>query len=144
MPRCPYAPVVGLVLVIALTAGCDSGPRRLPASGAVTYRGQPVPEGFILFQPQDPGRGQTTGTVVSNGRYALPAAEGLSPGRYTVRITAADPARRAAATPRMGADGIPVADGTAREWLPPRYNTQSSLEIDAAPGGPTTFDFNLD
>lgn len=44
----------GLALVCAALAGCsgaDPGPERFHVSGTVTFGGQPVPRGTVIFEP---------------------------------------------------------------------------------------------
>ena len=80
-------------------AGCDSGVRRVPVSGAVTLDGQPLDRGVLLFHP-DESRGNTarvscTGPV-SGGRYKLVTSgvtksdtgEGAPLGWYKVTLLA--------------------------------------------------------
>ena len=56
---------------VVLIGGCGTGPSRYDVSGTVTYGGEPVPAGRVLFTP-DSSRGGSgpagTATIV-DGRY---------------------------------------------------------------------------
>ena len=43
-------------IVAVLVAGCggSSGPRTIPASGKITYKGEPLDAGTVTFSPIDP------------------------------------------------------------------------------------------
>ncbi|MDX1946058.1 MAG: hypothetical protein SFU86_11730 [Pirellulaceae bacterium] len=80
-------------------AGCEnagSGPTRYPVSGNVTFDGQPVPKGFITFEPDaDAGNsGPGGGAPIENGRYSTGLEAGVVGGAYTVKI--------------VGYDGVPT------------------------------------
>ncbi|MCE9560902.1 MAG: hypothetical protein K8U57_02495 [Planctomycetes bacterium] len=70
----------------AMLTGCASKP--IPVSGTVTRGGQPLPAGYVTFEP-DSAAGTTgpgaTG-VVDAGAFALPPDHTLTPGKYLVRI----------------------------------------------------------
>lgn len=79
--------VVGLV---ALGCGDDTGlPRRYPVSGKVTYKGEPVKEGLISFEPVDAAQGRAATGKIADGYYRLTTAvenDGALPGDYRVTI----------------------------------------------------------
>ena len=62
--------------VALLLSGCaGEGPEIVPVTGKVTYRGQPVPQLFLSFQP-DNGR-QSWGTSDDEGNFELLSSIGL-------------------------------------------------------------------
>jgi len=71
---------VGLLLI----SGCGSG--RSTVSGEVTFDGQPLDSGSIVFLPAD-GIGPSRGATIENGKFAFAAAEAPSPGKKIVKIT---------------------------------------------------------
>jgi len=86
-----------MVLVSASLMGCgedDGIGKRYPASGTVTYRGQPVPKATVTFTPVDAGSGRpATGTTDQNGYYNTSTAspgDGALPGKYKVTISAVE------------------------------------------------------
>jgi hypothetical protein len=91
--------VAGLALVAFTVAGCsgEAPPDTVPVSGKVTYKGNPVTSGQVLFQPmQAVGEAATTGlvrpavgTIGSDGRYSMKSfgeGEGVLPGEYEVAV----------------------------------------------------------
>lgn len=68
-------------LAFTLAAGCRSSPYQAKVSGHVTYKGQPVKGGNIVFHAAD----QTAypGTLNEDGTYELTT---LPPGEMTVTI----------------------------------------------------------
>ena len=76
---------------LALT-GCG-GEKLQGFSGTVTLDGQPLEKGSISFTP-DASKGNTSGTStiapIKNGRYELPADQGISGGWYEVRVEATE------------------------------------------------------
>jgi len=126
MPRTVCLLLASLVLL----AGCGpSGPRTYRVSGVVTYNGEPVSEGDIVFIPEDPALGADAGRIVK-GSYETEAKAGVC----RVEISAVEIGPD---TPRI--DGVPVVTN----YLPERYNTQSELSVEVQPNNRNSFDFNL-
>lgn len=130
----------GLLLAVALVAaGCgDRGPIRGGLAGTVSLGGESVAEGVIRFFPLRDGIG-SDGPIVA-GRYAIPAARGLSRGIYRVEISALKPTGRQ----------VPDFDGRPGdmkdeviETVPARYNRESELRIDFDPVAGLSHDFQL-
>ncbi|MCA9132245.1 MAG: carboxypeptidase regulatory-like domain-containing protein [Planctomycetales bacterium] len=73
--------------------GCGEpqrGPKLVPASGSITYQGEPVEGATIVFLPQDHGFAAVT-TSDDEGNFSLrtPQAspsDGAAPGAYKVTI----------------------------------------------------------
>ncbi len=110
-----------------LVAGCgDSGPVTYRVSGAVTYNGQPVPAGEVVFQPDASLGNKGPGSVVliKDGRYETDDGKGVVGGPYIVRIA--------------GFDGVPVGDSSVGTGLFPPY--QTNVEF---PKESTTKDFDV-
>lgn len=120
-------------LLLALTStltcfGCGGGgtggPTRFPVSGKVTYKGQPIPTGFIMFTP-DPGQGNSgpgTGAPIKNGVFETEKGKGTVGGPHRVEIT--------------GFDGIPFTEEgeemTDGKPLFPKYQTTLDLPKNAS------------
>jgi hypothetical protein len=75
---------VALILGLSgLAFGCGGGKREtVNVSGTVTFKGKPVPSGFINFMPDFAGgnKGEVKGFPIVDGAYNT--AEGSSPGIY--------------------------------------------------------------
>lgn len=72
-----------LLIAILAIAGCGRGKRETAnLSGKVSFKGQPVPEGFINFLPDVPGgnKGEVKGFPIKDGVYDT--AQGKNPGIY--------------------------------------------------------------
>jgi hypothetical protein len=110
--------------------GCGSGePSAYRVTGIVTWQGAPVPEGDIVFSPED-GKG-------------APQAGKIAAGRYEVRATAGKKRVEIFAT-REGSQADPVMNAKPREqFIPARFNTQSTLTTDVQPHDDNQSDFTL-
>lgn len=122
--------VTGCVLCLC---GCvESGPRYYSVSGSVTLDGAPLPEGNILFTPTDTSLQQEPGTI-KDGKYTLKALEGSK--RVEISASKIIPGSRT-----RGAGGEPVPE----EYLPSRYNMQSTLTAEVKKSGENVFSFQLE
>jgi hypothetical protein len=110
-----------------LVASCQQGTGTV--SGLVSYDGKPIPDGYLVFQPVGPGKG--FGVKVSEvGSYQVTAPH----GKYIVRITAEKL--------------IPFAGGTdmygekvqLQQYIPEKYNVNSTLAAEIPAAGPVDFD----
>jgi hypothetical protein len=83
--------------VVIVAAGCNSEPPLAQLSGKVTFKGQPVPAGWISFTPDAAAGtlGQVRTLQVKAGAYdsAKESEPGLPPGKYFVRIAGFDGVR---------------------------------------------------
>jgi hypothetical protein len=123
-------------------AGCsgDNLPREA-VSGSVTIDGNPLKSGAITFVPNGPDIPSQGGTPVVDGKYSIPRAQGLVPGKYKVVISSGEgtPEKKVdTATDMPGMPPIP-----AKQAIPPQYNAASILEATVTAGGKNQFDFNL-
>ncbi len=90
----PYVAVVAAVAVCLLLvqSGCSGGsddPRGIGLSGRVTFDGQPVPFGRIVFTPdkQAGNSGPQGFAEIRNGTYDTASGKGTVGGPHVVRIT---------------------------------------------------------
>jgi hypothetical protein len=83
-----------LCLLAALSlglAGCgSSGPSRYELSGAVTYGGNPVPAGYLVFAPDTNNSGPGSQATIQDGRYRTMAGQGTIGGPHLVTISGFD------------------------------------------------------
>ena len=62
-------PRIIVPILFLMLAGCAAkGPRTAPVKGTITYKGKPVPQGSIMFQPAE---GQAATGQIENGNYVL-------------------------------------------------------------------------
>jgi hypothetical protein len=82
-----------LAAAVLAAAGCGSdGPPRFTVSGRVTYDGQPVPGGRILFAPDTDRGNRGPGSVaeIEDGRYRTRSDKGFVGGPCVVTIYGTD------------------------------------------------------
>ena len=120
-----------ICLLAVLAAGCSpSGPKTYPVSGTVTFNGQAVQKGHIVFSPLDGSTAPDAGEIL-NGEFSLRAQA----GKKRVEIDA----------DREVGKMDPVMHTIPREsYIPEKYNTQSILEKEVVPDGDNKFAFELE
>lgn len=81
-----------MIFVLATTGvglvGCDSGPKLVPITGTVTYKGNPVRDFAVVFVSEKGGR-PSMGQTDQNGKYELlftEKAKGAQSGRNKVYL----------------------------------------------------------
>ena len=128
----------GLMLVTTLTliAGCQPpGPVRPTlgtVTGTVTMDGKPLADVLVTFEPQAGGR-QSMGTTNAQGVYELTydvETKGAVVGSHRVTVT----------TP--GVSEAPDPSGEAKDPVPAKYNTESTL-VEEVKAGANTIDLEL-
>jgi hypothetical protein len=119
------------LLIIACCSAIGCGKKELGAvRGTVTFKGEKVHEGMLIFKNQDTGTSYT-GQLDSEGNYTMvvPEGAGIPVGRY--KVTVLPPFSASAADPKKYAN------------IPQRYRDQktSDLEIEVVAKG---VEFNID
>jgi len=112
----------------------------------VNFDGQPLAEGNIRLMPEAGATGHGAGAKVVNGSYDVPASAGLTPGRYSVMISATRPATPEEAA-RMDAGGEGGDDPDEEEdegdapaqvqLIPAKYNIATELSVTVEKGANT-------
>ena len=129
----------GLVLISLIALGCNTGDAgRASVSGKVTFNGQPIATGQIVFEPS--GSGRLGIAQIADGAYSMPPEQGPTPGKYIVRITADRPTGKTAAP--LASSGGQAPTQVYEQYIPAKYNERSELntEIDAEPNIVRDFD----
>ncbi len=118
--------------VALLVTGCSSEESRYHISGTVTYKGNPLPDGYITFEP-DNSKGASGGpgrTKITNGKYDTRNADsvGTLGGPHVVRIDGFD-----SKTTKGGGGEIPTptmlfTGFTSKEDLP-KENTTKDFNV---------------
>jgi hypothetical protein len=131
-----------LLVVLGLLPGCwrSSDLDRAVVSGKVSYQGKPVPEGMIAFVPIKDTKGPTASAIIKDGGYEVVAAGGVPLGTHRVEVQAfrALPANRRPNRPPALQDREP-----REQYLPEKYNRQSTMEVTIASDKGHVQDFDL-
>ncbi len=126
----------GIMLVVACllcslflsAAGCSEKTDQLPTAkvnGKITYNGEPLTRGTIVFFPES-GKRNATGEIKEDGTYALTTYEnedGAFPGAHTVTIIS-----ERDMTNLMPED---VKPGDKNWLVPPKYNQSKTSGLTA-------------
>lgn len=117
------------MLVLGAAVGCSSD-GHVGSSGMITYDGHPVAEGAISFHPLDTSEAPQGGLII-NGAFRIRCR----PGRHRVEIYAS--------RPKVGAIELTPGMTPTEQFIPARYNADSSLEVDVLEREPNRFSFEL-
>lgn len=124
-------------VLLWMASFASPGRQRHAVLGRVTWQGEPLANGIISFRPREdqPFEG---GANIQDGAYVIPREQGLTPGRYLVRIhsSAADPS-----LPPLPAGERDMRPGV--EVLPGKYNTASELTAEISSWGRAHVSFDL-
>jgi hypothetical protein len=125
------------IALLGSVTGCggEATGGKLPVSGSIKLKGQPLDVGSIQFESIAPTPSCFTGGEIKDGKYSIPAPQGLLPGKYTVRITAPEPGAPPA---EPGGEIAPPV----KDRVPDQYNVSSTLTFEAKSGA-NTYDFDV-
>jgi hypothetical protein len=117
------------LMACALVAGCQKKGDLVDVAGTVTWKGQPMPSGMVVFKPSDSHQAPAGGKI-NDGRFALKT----KPGNMKVQIEAVRATQNR--DPQTGAF-------LGEMYVPARYNRETALEADVTREGKNSFDFPL-
>lgn len=135
-----FIPLVVLCTMLGCTG--NGGPKTVPVSGVVNYKGEPVSGAGVTFSPPE-GR-PAIGTTDENGRFELVTSvtrHGAVPGEYAVTIV-----KMETRDPQVAEDARPGQRLPPLEnLLPGKYAepTASDLQVTVTASGPNKFEFDL-
>lgn len=126
-----------MAVAVLVVAGCGGdGIQRQVLYGRVTYEGQKVTGGDILFVPIGNTVGPTTGAAIKDGEYRADHNGGVAMGRHQVRVRGF--LGEIPPTPQGGPDNI------SYPAVPMEYYTSSAIEIELLPqAAKTEWNFDL-
>jgi hypothetical protein len=117
-----------LSIVFLAVSGCGTGDGKELVTGTVTFDGSPMPDGYVTFTPE--GGGSPAAGPIENGKFNLSAM----PGNHRVEIEAS----------RFVGPKNPIMGLQPREqYVPARYNTDSTLRQEVKAGDSNVVDFRL-
>lgn len=118
--------VLFLSVCAIVLSGCGSntpqGPRLYTIAGTAAFMGEPLKDADLLVRSADGKR--SAGTKVTDGKFTLRAPA----GQMTVEITALRDVPGEFREENPG-ERVPVRV----QFLPPKYNTESTLTLDVKP-----------
>ena len=121
------ARLIPVALAMAFVTGCAE-PTHYKVVGEVTWQGQPVEDGQVVFLPED-GTLHPTAAKIVNGRYEVLAP----PGRMKVEIHGQKD---------MGYNAA-MHQNTKAPYIPAEYNAQTTLTFDVQRNDENRADFHL-
>ncbi len=120
------------VAVVFALAGCSGDTTRGIVKGSVTYQGEPVPEGQIIFRLAD--NSAVEGAIIKDGEF-----ESSAPiGECFVQITARK--KVGVKNPSSAQEENPFATVA---YIPAKYNDKSTLQL-SVESGTQEHDFHLE
>lgn len=122
--------------------GCGRGSERVVVTGAVTYRGQPIPQGSVGFYPCEGTGGSPAIVAIADGKYIAESQGGIPVGSYRVVILGVRKDTRRPESKTFD-DGLPPLD-PVEQYLPAKYNAKTELKVTVEPSRSSlTRDFTL-
>ena len=143
--------LVGLSCLMILGCSDDGIGKRYPVSGRVNYKGKPVSQGTISFDPVDAACRTAAGTI-AEGYYSLTTMQpddGAMAGSYRVTIVSRDFAAALANDPRARNAEDPqkqahFANKVAKSLIPAKYQLADTSKLTATvETHSNSFDFEL-
>ena len=128
---------------LILSLGCGGGAGgRLAIEGAVSYAGEPIKKGSIIFRSADSALPEVSAAIV-DGAYKVPAQLGPKAEEYVVKVEAFRMKKSANTNVPDYLKNDPNAGMIPEQYVPKKYNDNSQLKVkfDAAK---TTYDFALE
>lgn len=126
MRQCRPFVACALLVALAMTGCGGDGLERQVLYGRVTYNGQKVTGGDILFVPMGDTAGPITGAKVDHGEYRADHQGGVPVGRHQIRVRGF--LNEIPPTPQGGPDNI------VYPTVPTEFYTHSTIEIELTPG----------
>src|SRR5262245_49885191 len=106
--------------------GCSRGPAMGTVNGEVTFDGQPLKQGSVLFKPVD-GQSQTGGSPITDGKFS--AQVPVTKMRVEINAPKVIGKHRV----YEGDPNSPITEDVV-EMLPTKYNAASELTLDVKAG----------
>lgn len=121
-------------LVLCGLTGCGAkGPATCPVSGTITFDGQPVRVGQIIFRPVDDQSASSAGQI-REGKFSFASLPGKK--RVEILATREIPGRFDESNP---GEKTPLQE----MYIPAKYNRQTELTAEVVVDGANQFDFAL-
>jgi major membrane immunogen (membrane-anchored lipoprotein) len=154
----PFGIMAAVAAAVAVL-GCGSDEsglaKRYSVTGRVTYKGEPVPKGNIVFEPTNPPapQGRVAQGSIENGSYSLTTStpdDGALPGDYKVVIMSStldvsELAKKQGGLLHQGDADHVKAVKAAKNPLPGKYSRSADTPLKATVKAQSnSFDFPLE
>ena len=121
-----------LCLAVVFLCGCGPpDPGLYKVSGTVSFDGQSVEKGTIVFEPVDSVPGNGAGGEIHHGVFTLQARQGKK--KVSIRAT----------RPLPGKWNNVMKVPAIQQYIPAYYNSKTRLTAEVLPEGENHFEFNL-
>ncbi len=117
-------PLIVIACLAISIAGCDSKGDKFEIQGRVTFQGEPITEGKLLFLPVDQSRPQAVATI-SDGEYVTAEPGGVSVGRYKVQVFGY---RKTGKVQDLG--GLLGEQEEQEQYIPVEFNRETKLTVE--------------
>ena len=129
-----FCALVALALLVSPGCGGSDQLESVEISGTVTFDGEPVKEGEIVFRAAD-AQVRSCGGPITDGKFSFKG----SPGAKKVEITA-----MREVPGKMDTTSNPGEESPLMEmYIPAEYNDETTLTADVPESGKKTFQFDL-
>ena len=134
--RNSYLNSAACVLLVVCIAGCGDGIGRVPITGLLTVKGEPLAGASVQFFPQAGTQGEgAIGVSGPDGKFAVISSRqddaGIPPGKYKVRVSLMMDAGKV-----LPPEALQAEYPNAQEIVPSPFSTaNSTLEVDIPAGG---------
>ena len=136
------------LIYLSLIAGCSDTGKSI--SGSVSYQGEPIKNGTIIFLPTSGTAGSSTWADIVEGKYSISSENRVVPGgTYRVEVSGMRKTGRKLDV-KQGLVPLPANDSSVtyeeeENFLPGKYHAQSVLTVEFSDSaGPEQRDFHLE
>lgn len=130
------------LLAAAAVCGCGGDSLdRVSVGGTVTADGVPLQQGSISLTPAAGTSGPSAGATIEGGKFFIPADRGPVPGNYRVEIKAIRKTGRQIVNEHQPPPNNLIDE--MEQFIPRRYNTDSTLSAQLQAGKNRDVDFQL-
>lgn len=119
------------LVVLGGVAGCSNEPPTYPVKGTVTWQGQPLPDGHVVFKP-DGQNIRPDADKITNGEFAFRATQGAK--RVEIWANREKPGQE-----KNKVMGLREKE----QYIPKRYNSETTLKIEVKTTGENQYEFVL-
>lgn len=116
------------LLFLTGCGGASNAPTSVKVEGTVTFDGEPLSQGSIVFDPAD-GKGGSSAGGIENGKFQFDSQL----GQKKVLISAS----------RVTSKKDQYDEPITESYIPANYNSQTTLTADVKTGGENKFEFVL-